>query len=241
MAITDKARKLLWGRAGARCALCRCNLVMNATADDPESVLGDEAHIYAQHEGGPRWNPHLSKILVDAYENLILLCKVHHKIADDQPEKYTAEYLKRLKTQHEAWVDSNLQVQQTNFASNVTFRVDNGTDIMRIIGGAYGCDFQHDELKTEEEVEVVGNFLQELEDYGDIYSEMAASEKTKCTFYISQQMKELDRLEFVAFVGEYTKKYQVPDGVMNFPIAVIRVVRKTNPAIQTIKSDDFHV
>ena len=34
------------------------------------------------------------------YDNLILMCKVHHKIIDDQPNTYTVEVLKSMKAAH---------------------------------------------------------------------------------------------------------------------------------------------
>ncbi len=238
-AISDKTRKLLWGRSGARCATCKSNLVMSATAADVEAVVGDECHIYARHAGGPRANPNLSEEQVNAYDNLILLCKIHHKLIDDQPNTYTAEYLRALKSRHEAWVSSELQPRKQEANSHIALRVDNGTDILRIVSQAYGYDFQHDELKTEEEVEAVGSFLQDLQDYDDILSEIGGAERVKASFAVSQQMKELDQLGFAVFIGTYIAKYRVSDGMMDFPIVSIRVARKTNPAIQTISEEDI--
>lgn len=237
MAISDKTRKLLWGLAGARCSYCQCSLVMNATDNDAESIVGDECHIHARHERGPRRNASLSEDGVDDYENLILLCKVHHKLVDDQPEKYTADYLKVLKAKHESWVNSELQPKKVD-PDPIAIRVGNATDVVRLIEGVYGYDFQHDELETEEEVGIISNFLQDLHDYGDISSEMGAAERTRFIFTISQQMKGLDRLGFAVFMGRYVKKYRVSDSIMDFSITSLRVVRKTNPTIQTITPDE---
>jgi hypothetical protein len=54
MAITDRTRKILWARSGNRCAFCGTRLVADATANDPESVVGEECHIYPQRTRGPR-------------------------------------------------------------------------------------------------------------------------------------------------------------------------------------------
>ena len=54
MAITDKARKVLWGRSGNRCAICRQKLVVEQTDLDAESVVGDECHIISGLPNGPR-------------------------------------------------------------------------------------------------------------------------------------------------------------------------------------------
>ena len=56
MAITDKTRKILWGRSGNLCAICRRELVMDATTKDDESVIGDECHMVAREINGPRGN-----------------------------------------------------------------------------------------------------------------------------------------------------------------------------------------
>ena len=94
MAISDKTRKVLWGRSANRCAICRQELVIEATLRDDESVVGEECHIVSAQTNGPRYDPALLRQPLDSYNNLILLCRVHHKMVDDQPETYTVEILK---------------------------------------------------------------------------------------------------------------------------------------------------
>lgn len=97
MAITEKTRKILWARSGNRCAMCKKELVMEKTMLDSESIIGDECHIISEKPKGPRANFNL-EIDYDTYSNLILLCKVHDKIIDDQPNEFSAEYLHKLKS-----------------------------------------------------------------------------------------------------------------------------------------------
>ena len=80
--MSDRDRKLLWGRGGNRCAICRRVLVAERTDSDPEAVVGDEARMAARSPGGRRYGE-CDRAQVDAYENRLLLCKVHHKIVDD--------------------------------------------------------------------------------------------------------------------------------------------------------------
>lgn len=110
MSITLKTHKMLWGRSANRCAYpgCRKELVMDRTATDDESVIGDEAHIIAREVDGPRGKSDLSLEQRDKYDNLILLCKVHHKLVDDQPNEYTVDKLQNFKRQHEKWVVQSL-------------------------------------------------------------------------------------------------------------------------------------
>jgi hypothetical protein len=59
---------------------------------------GEECHIVAQSPGGPR----AAEIAdVDGYQNLILLCRKHHKQVDDQRAHFTVERLKEIKREHE--------------------------------------------------------------------------------------------------------------------------------------------
>ena len=107
MAISEKTRKTLWARSGNRCAFCRVMLVQENS--NQLSIVGDECHIVARSQEGPRGNPRLTEEDLDHYSNLILLCKVHHKIIDDQPETYTVTVLKKMKDHHEKWVNERLK------------------------------------------------------------------------------------------------------------------------------------
>ena len=110
MSITLKTHKMLWGRSGNRCAMadCRKELVMDATETDDESLIGEECHVIAESPEGPRGNPTISKDRLNKYDNLILLCRIHHKIIDDQYHTYTVDYLKEIKALHESWVRESL-------------------------------------------------------------------------------------------------------------------------------------
>jgi tetratricopeptide (TPR) repeat protein len=106
MTIQDRDRKILWGRSGNRCAICKQVLVEDGTAFDRESVTGQEAHIVSRSTGGPRGRSVVDD--VDAYQNLILLCPRHHKIVDDRPWSHLVDDLVRIKADHEAWVSRSL-------------------------------------------------------------------------------------------------------------------------------------
>lgn len=110
MGVSLKTHKMIWGRSGNICAFPNCKkiLVVDETSTDDPSVIGEEAHIVAQKEDGPRGKNALSSNQRDNYDNLILLCSVHHKIIDDQENEYTIEKLHQFKKLHEEWVKENL-------------------------------------------------------------------------------------------------------------------------------------
>jgi hypothetical protein len=103
---------MLWGRAASRCSIpdCRRELVLDPSSIDDPSLVGEIAHIVAEEKNGPRGESDLSCDQRNKYDNLILLCNVHHKQVDDQPAQFTVQELKRLKLSHEAWVRSSLHL-----------------------------------------------------------------------------------------------------------------------------------
>lgn len=111
MGITLKTHKILWGRSGNRCAICRNQLIIDETESDDESIIGDEAHIVSRKENGPRGYSALTSEQRDKYDNLILLCRNHHKTIDDQVHKYSVDELHKIKTKHENWVKKSLETE----------------------------------------------------------------------------------------------------------------------------------
>jgi len=85
-------------------------LVVDESETDDASIIGAEAHIIAKTEEGPRGKSSLSIEDRNKYNNLILLCSIHHKLIDDQENTYTVELLHQFKDEHENWVKSNLSI-----------------------------------------------------------------------------------------------------------------------------------
>lgn len=116
MAISVVTRKLLWGRAGNRCAFESCHQRLTVDLKDPESailadngaVIGEEAHIRSGAADGPRHDPTYPREQIDGYENLILLCPTHHTIIDKDGEiAWSVAQLEGIKANHELAVDSH--------------------------------------------------------------------------------------------------------------------------------------
>jgi len=80
-------------------------------AADP-SLVGDVCHIVARAGGGARADPNFPEEFVNSYDNVVLMCKIHHKFIDDNPSVYTSEKLRNIKRSHETWVDSTLSTAE---------------------------------------------------------------------------------------------------------------------------------
>lgn len=107
MSISRKVERAVWVTHGGRCAICRCPLF--ETGVHP-TFLGEVAHIVAEKPNGPRGNIELSSDLSDDQRNLMLLCANHHTEIDKLVERYSVEYLLKLKSDHEAWVVRSLTI-----------------------------------------------------------------------------------------------------------------------------------
>src|SRR5690606_36034013 len=75
---------------------------------DDESLVGEACHIVASSPEGPRGQSPMTQEQRDKLANLILLCNVHHKQVDDQPNVFSVERLIDIKAAHEEWVRTQL-------------------------------------------------------------------------------------------------------------------------------------
>lgn len=129
MSPSDHTLKLLWGEAANLCAMCKRPLT---EVSDPRrrTVVGEGAHIVAKSPIGPR-GAGARPADIDGYENLILLCPTDHRIIDDQPDRYTVDWLCERKETHIAWVKATL-------SSSIAIRPDPGPRDQMLRG--YGLD-----------------------------------------------------------------------------------------------------
>lgn len=140
----------------------------------------------------------------DGYDNLFLVCANDHKRVDELTDIYTTDKLKLFKVIHEAWVRSTLERDVISFANdqqNIKSlpKIVFGKQLVEIVTGAHMFDFNHDELKTEEEALAVGGLFEELKDYGDIVSDLGYAEIAKWGVELNAAISKLNRLGYVLF------------------------------------------
>ncbi len=89
---------------------CREKLVLEASEKVPSKnlLIGENCHIVAESEDGPRGNSILTKEERNRYPNLILLCSNHHIVIDNDPENWPVEKLHQIKSDHELWIETQL-------------------------------------------------------------------------------------------------------------------------------------
>jgi hypothetical protein len=106
--VLQKDIKLLWGRAGNRCSICRLELSQDAKAVGSSFTLGEQAHIVGENKGAARWADSISVEDRNGYHNLILLCPTHHTEIDKNESDWPVERLYLQKSKHELWVKETL-------------------------------------------------------------------------------------------------------------------------------------
>lgn len=108
MTIKQKDIKILWGRSGNRCAICRVELTQDASTVPSSFTLGEQAHIVGEKPDSARSSSPLTAEQRDSYHNLVLLCPTHHTEIDSNDIDWPVERLHQIKSEHELWVSETL-------------------------------------------------------------------------------------------------------------------------------------
>lgn len=237
MAITDKTRKTLWARSGNRCAICRTELVTERNEHDKNLSIGDECHIISKQLKGPRHISDNGKDF-DNYDNLILLCKNHHRTIDELWETYTIDLLRTVKTNHENWIRTSIDNARSKLKINppkLLPRLTNGKQIVDIICDSHVYHFDHCELKSQEEADFVSNFLQSIQDWGEVscFGDFEIGRQIQLGYDLTKEIEELEERGFFLFGERKSSRMSIAnkDDFSVWDIAVLVVLRQDNPAI----------
>lgn len=220
MAISDKVRKYLWGRSGSRCAICNVPLTELQGID---AIVGDEAHIRSARSEGPRFEADYPLARIDSYENMVLLCKAHHKLVDENPEVLSVEVMAGMKGRHEARVATALDPEHTEWESWPDLAVvEDGTQLMSMLSGAMGSVQSNVHPATDQERDVVASFLQSAADWIDIADDIGPGGRVQAADSLDRELKTLGTLGLVVFAG--VGRYWVRPN-MAVPLVCVRVER----------------
>lgn len=244
MTITDRTRKILWVKAGGRCSLCRAQLVTEGTDIDDPSVFGEEAHIVAKGQSAPR----AGKVNdTDAYANLILLCRKHHKQIDDQVGYYTVDRLGEIKRTHEERVASHdnptspgpvrLITDPTRPLAKIFKLFTTGTSLWNFVDGAYSFQPSWPDDLSDEDEDLIIEFLDELRDWIDISGNLSFKEKRNTGRSLGEHIKALAGAGY--FVGARERFLLLAGGVNSEPSSWRSVdIEIQPPALAQLVNED---
>lgn len=128
--IADTKKLILMGLCGGKCEFrgCEKSIVQDILTGE-KSNFSNYAHIVASSENGPRGDKVLSTKLSNDENNIMVLCRDHHKEIDDFPEKYTVNILKDMKREHEAYIKDLMNITKESsvigvkYTANISDRV----------------------------------------------------------------------------------------------------------------------
>jgi len=238
MAISNKTRKILWGRSGNRCAFCQHLLVLDSSELNEESIVADEAHIVSRRKNGPR--SHVEIICDhDDYLNLILLCKIHHKLIDDQPETYRHETLILIKAVHEAWVEQTLskaKYGETYDTNKFLRRINDAKYLTTLFFGSLSFSYDYDPFKPAEAETVGSIFLDSISEYHDMWDELGIGQRIETERAFDLWIKELEAFGYWTFAGLDPDPHDAEGNPLKNWKSFVVIIRKSdNPEIRHVK------
>ncbi|HEX6370534.1 MAG TPA: hypothetical protein VF006_16545 [Longimicrobium sp.] len=155
---------------------------------------------------------------------------------DDQPHYFTVERLRAIKLAHETWVHATLSSQPPQHLPVRIRRRDArptslhlataGGDLLNLVLGADAYDFDNDDLKSKEEVQLVAEFLQTLHDYAEIDDDLEPGGRVEARFELGKMLEALTEAGFFVYVG--TVNHVLEGGVappVPWIVATLRVKR----------------
>lgn len=227
MAISDKTRKNLWAKSGNKCSMCKTNL-FSELEGTTEFNIGEECHIISSKKTGPRHKPELNDY--DTYDNLILLCRNHHKQIDELTETYTEELLRYIKLNHEKWVrttlDSDLKSYQED-EPRFLLRITSGKELLNIVSDSLGYRTDYDESDSEEETDYIAGVIQSLIDYGELCSMVEPFDKVKMAFQLNELLNELETKGYILYGERKIENVKFGSDSNNWPIATLVLKRNS--------------
>jgi hypothetical protein len=134
--------------------------------------------------------------------------------------------LKEMKRKHERWVRDTLRsASEGKQRIHAAPRARTGKDVLSFVIGADAYDFSHDELMTEEELELVSWLMQYLQDWIDRGPFVESGARVRAGFQLSQHIRKLEELGFGVFGFSETRPFRMGDKNVPISVAVVRVAR----------------
>ncbi|MBN1837118.1 MAG: hypothetical protein JW820_14780 [Spirochaetales bacterium] len=195
-----RTRRILWARAGGRCAVCRRPLLPGSRQDIPEAASGEGGCIVTLRPGAG-----------ERYDNLILLCEEH--------AGESAERLERIKAAHEEWVrlsalaehPSDPAVRYDPRYHGVTLlpRVRSGEVLARLLGGVHSVQYDRDEPGTPGGEELGEALFQYIRSITEVWAGYDAAERRRVVGHLEAQIAALDRSGLLLFGLRYAARARI--------------------------------
>jgi transcriptional regulator with XRE-family HTH domain len=116
-------------------------------------------------------------------------------------------------------------------------KMSTGNELLSIVGGADAFQFDNDELQGQDDVDLIGYFLQELKDTGDLWGDMEPIDHVREVYRFSEQIRELEEAGFLVFALRYPQQFVFGENKTTLNVAYVFVARRDNPKIVGIQQN----
>ncbi|KAF0106193.1 MAG: hypothetical protein FD146_2782 [Anaerolineaceae bacterium] len=91
----------------------------------------------------------------------------------------------------------------------------------------------HDELNSQDEVDLVGNFIQNVNDWAEMIDEIEPGGRVSIAYNLTESIRELEEKGFFVFGGREIQLIEggIEDEPSNWPVAIVHVLRNDNETI----------
>lgn len=131
---------------------------------------------------------------------------------------------------------SDLDIKEDNSAFSdessgaFYFRIESGTKLAEIVGGACAYRLSHDDPRSQEEAELLASAAQSIKDWGEIWSDLEAGDRVNAAYYLLQVIQELESTGIWVFGLRTDEAYPGLKGD-KWPVANVFLMREDNPKL----------
>lgn len=183
--------------------------------------IGEECHIVSSKCNGPRHESGLENY--DVYDNLILLCRNHHKIIDDISNilLFPKKSLIDIKSKHEAWVKEELSPKNKTDRVNLIWA---GSELAAILSGCYAIERTNDNITNKDEAEYIGSIWQTLMDYMDVFPYWEPYQQTQAELELQELLDEMSKKGYFIYGTRVVRKMKYANGEIDrWPVALLYI------------------
>jgi transcriptional regulator with XRE-family HTH domain len=121
-------------------------------------------------------------------------------------------------------------------------RITSGEDLCNVVGGAHMYQQDYDAPSDQAEVDLIGAFLQEAHDIGEIWDDAEPMHRVQWAHGIGESLRAIETAGFRVFGGRVVRRFRFGNAdPIPMSVATLLVVRADSPKILHRNTDREHL
>lgn len=113
-------------------------------------------------------------------------------------------------------------------------RISTGKELVAIVQGAHLSNFFNEDPESPEELELISDFLQEVQDYADVLSDLGPGERLRAEYGLRAKLEEIETAGWFVYGSRARKKLRVGDVIDDWTVATIALTRGSDKQVYTL-------